>query len=112
MFSNFPRAQCPKKDSDLYITLMQVQYICWVHSRSQQDYWSEGLSTYIEIFSRKKTVFSPVKNTSKIFFDFFTFILCNFLVRTLQYFQKILNLFFAHENIKKRASKVAHNWPQ
>ena len=24
---------------------------------------------------------------------------------------KISNLFFAHENIKKWASKVAHNWP-
>ena len=34
------------------------------HSRSQ-------LSTYIEIFSPKKTGFSPVKNTSQIFFDFF-----------------------------------------
>ena len=31
MFSNFPWAQCPKKDSGLYITLMQVQYICLVH---------------------------------------------------------------------------------
>ena len=30
----------------------------------------------------------------------------------LQYFQSKLNLFFAHENIKKRASKVAHNRPQ
>ena len=40
------------------------------------------------------------------------FILCNFLVRTLQYFQKKLNLFFAHENINKQASKVAHNQPQ
>ena len=33
-------------------------------------------------------------------------------MRTLQCFQKKLNLFFAHENIKKRASKVAHNRPQ
>ena len=34
------------------------------------------------------------------------------LFSTLQYFQKKLNLFFAHENIKKRASKFAHNRPQ
>ena len=27
-------------------------------------------------------------------------------------FKKNLNLFFAHENIKKRASKVAHNRPE
>ena len=31
---------------------------------------------------------------------------------TMQCLQKNLNLFFAHENIKKRASKVAHNRPQ
>ena len=34
-------------------------------------------------------------------------------MRTLQYFQKkILIYFFAHENIKKRALKVVHNRPQ
>ena len=33
-------------------------------------------------------------------------ILCNFLVRMLQYFKKN---FFAHENMKKPSSKVAHN---
>ena len=33
-------------------------------------------------------------------------------MQTLQCFQKKLNLFFAHENIKKRASKVAHHWPK
>ena len=32
-------------------------------------------------------------------------ILWNVLVRTLQYF------YFAHENVKKPPSKVAHNWP-
>ena len=31
----------------------------------------------------------------------FTFILCNFSVRTLQYFQKFFRFIFAHENIKK-----------
>ena len=30
----------------------------------------EGLSTYIEIFSPKKTGFPPLKNTSQTFFDF------------------------------------------
>jgi hypothetical protein len=30
----------------------------------------------------------------------------------MQLFKKNLDLFFAHENIKKRASKVAHNRPQ
>ena len=38
-------------------------------------------------------------------------ILCNFLVRSLQcFFFKYF--FFAHKNMKKPASKVAHNWPQ
>ena len=31
---------------------------------------NRGLSTYTQIFSPKKTGFSPVKNTSQIFFDF------------------------------------------
>ena len=43
---------------------------------------------------------------------FLTFILCNFLLRTLQYFQKFLNLCFAHEDMKKTPSKVAHNRPK
>ena len=34
-------------------------------------------------------------------------ILCNFLVRTLQYFQKKFN-FFAHENMKKTHTKVGY----
>ena len=31
--------------------------------------------------------------------------MCNYLVRTLQ-------CFFGHQNLKKTASKVAHNWPK
>ena len=61
------------------------------HEPSQKEPtedWSEGLSTYIEIFSSKKTSYSPVKNSSQFFLTFFTFTLSNFLVQTLQYFQK------------------------
>jgi hypothetical protein len=43
---------------------------------------------------------------------FITFILRNFLVGTLQCFQKKFDLFFAYENMKKLRSKVAHNGPQ
>ena len=43
----------------------------------------------------------------KNFNFFFTFILCNFLVRTLQYLKKK----FAYENMKKMPSNVAHNRP-
>jgi hypothetical protein len=38
-------------------------------------FWSRE---YIEIFSPKKTGFSPVKNTSQNSLTFFTFILCKF----------------------------------
>jgi hypothetical protein len=44
----------------------------------------------LKFLALKKAGFPPVKNTSQTFFAFF----------------------FAHENIKKRASKVAHNRPQ
>ena len=64
-------------------------------------------------FVALKTGFPPCKKIlHKYFLTFFTFILCNFLVRMLQCLKKNLNLFFAHENLKKRASKVAHNRPQ
>ena len=36
----------------------------------------------------------------------------NFLVRTLQYFLKILDFGSAPENMKKLPSKVSHNWPK
>ena len=63
---------------------------------------SEGLSTYIEIFSPKKTGFFPVKNSSQNFFDFFL----PLYYATFQFevsgryniFKKISNLFFPHEN--------------
>ena len=62
--------------------------------------WSEGLSTYIEIFSPKKTGFSPVKNTSQIFFFllFLTFILCNFSVRTKFFFEIFEFCLWIHKN--------------
>ena len=40
----------------------------------------------------------------------FTFVLCNFSVWTIQCFQKTLKLIFYPWKLKKRASKVAHNW--
>ena len=43
---------------------------------------------------------------------FFTFILGNCSVRTLQYFQKNFRFIFCSWKHKKRASKVAHDWPQ
>ena len=43
---------------------------------------------------------------------FFTFILCNFLVRTLQNFQKKFSSILPMKTLKNWASKVAHNGPQ
>ena len=40
------------------------------------------------------------------------FIQCNFSVRTLQYFQKILKLFFVHENFKNGPQKLLIIGPQ
>ena len=46
-----------------------------------------------------------IENVSAAYLEFmiifFTFILCNSLVRTLQYLKKKLNIFFAPENMKK-----------
>ena len=75
--------------------------------------WSRPSCIYTQIFRPKKTGFSIIINTFQKTFDFFfTFILCNFSVRTLKNFQKKLKNFCFHENIKKQASKVAHNRPR
>ena len=39
-----------------------------------------------------------------------SFILCNFLVRMLKYFKKILRRFFAHKMLKKPPQEVAYLW--
>jgi hypothetical protein len=51
----------------------------------------------------KKTVFNPKKKNPKQFSIFFTFLLCNFLVRTLQCKKKLRKKKFAHEKMKKRS---------
>ena len=72
---------------------------------------------YLHVFTLKflalrKTGFSPIKNTSQLFFDFcLPLFYETFQCRLLQYFQKNLNWFFTHENFKKMASKVAHIGP-
>ena len=57
-------------------------------------------------------VFPHKKYFSNFFWLLFSFNLCNFSVRTLKYFQKILNEFFVDKNFRKRASKVAYNRPR
>ena len=66
-----------------------------------------GLSTYIEIFSPKKTGFSPVKNTSQnCFYFFLPLFYATFQCGPYNIFNKILNLFFIHENIKNGPQKL------
>ena len=80
------------------------------HSRSQQRTDQRVLVLTLIFLALKKLGFPRKKILPKMFLTFFTFILCSFSVRMLQYFQK-KNLVFAHESIKKWASKVAHKWP-
>jgi hypothetical protein len=60
----------------------------------------------------KNWFFPHKKYFPKFFWLLFTFILCNFSVPTLKYFQKKFKLFFCPGNFKIRASKVAHNRPR
>ena len=83
------------------------------HSRSQQRTHQRVLVLTLKFLALKKTGFSPVKNTSQDFFDFLLpLFYATFQCGHYNIFKKILNLFFAHENIRKRASKVAHNRSQ
>ena len=64
-------------------------------------YWSK---TQLKIFLSLEKKNNYKKITFYLFEKkniFFNFILCNFLVRTLQYFQKKFNNFFDPQNIKK-----------
>jgi hypothetical protein len=84
----------------------------WVTDK-RTDVWSRPSCIYTQIFSPKKTWFFPHKKYfPKCFWLLFTFILCNFSVQTLKYFQKNFKLFFVHKNFKELASKVAHNRPR
>ena len=58
---------------------------------------------YIEMFSPKKTGFSPLKNISQNYFDFFL-PLFNFSVWKLQYFQK--NFFLPMKTLKNKPQKL------
>ena len=66
----------------------------------------------LRFIALKKLVFPHKKYFPKFLKLLFTFILCNFSVRTLTYFQRILNQFFVHKNFKKCGAKVAHNRPR
>jgi hypothetical protein len=83
------------------------------HSRSQQRTDQRVLVLTLKFLALKKTGFSPVKNTSKNVLDFFyLYSMQLFSAEATIFSKKILSLFFVHENIKKRASKIPHNPPQ
>ena len=81
-----------------------IHILCWQGevgrwyciADKRTDVWSRPSCIYNQIFSPKKTtVFSPIKKYFPIFFWLlFTFILCNFSVQTLKYFQKKIKLIF------------------
>ena len=59
------------------------------NTKKRTDVWSRHSCFYTQNFSTKKTWFFPHKiYFKKIFWLFFTFILCNFSVQTLKYFFK------------------------
>ena len=61
----------------------------------------------LKFLALKNTGFSPVKNTSQNYFDFFyLYAMQLFSADTTIFTKKILNLFFAHENIKTGPQKL------
>ena len=84
----------------------------WGHIYNMKNQFWAGLGSWASTVKKKVWgrlwatfearffMFSWAKNKFKICLTIFTFFLCNSLVRTLQYFQKKLNLFFVHENLK------------
>ena len=61
----------------------------------------------LNFLALKKLGFSPHrKYFPKLFWLLFTFILCNFSVQILKYFQENLSLLFVHKNLKNRPEKL------
>ena len=74
----------------IFMKIIQL-YTSTKFTDKRTDVWSQPSCIYTQIFSPKKLV-PPIKNTFQIFFDFcLPLVLCNFSVRTLQYFQRKLN---------------------
>jgi hypothetical protein len=77
------------------------------HSRCQQRTDQMVLVLTLKLLPLKKLGFSPVKNTYQNFFYFFLpLFYATFQCRPYTIFKKYVNLFFAHENIKKRPQKL------
>ena len=80
------------------------------HSRSQQRSNQRILLLTLKFLALKKTCFSPRKNTSRNFLTFLNlYSMQLFSADATNFLKSNSNLLFLHENIKKRASKVAHN---
>ena len=73
-------------------------YVDCMHSRSKQRTDQRILVFTLKFLALKKTCFSPIQNSSWLLF---TFILCNFSLRTLQYFQQKIKLIFCPWKLKK-----------
>jgi hypothetical protein len=97
--------ECLREQKDMCSKSISWQRLGLRHSRSQQRTDQRVLVLKLKFLARKK--YFP-----KLFWLFFTFILCNFSVRMLQYFQTNFRFTFCPWKHKKQASKVAHNQPQ
>ena len=65
----------------------------------------------LKFLALKNWVFPRKKILPKKFLIFLPLFYATCQCGRYNVFKKKLNLFFPHENIKKWASKVAHNWP-
>jgi hypothetical protein len=81
-------------------------------SRSQQRIDQRVLGLILKFLALKK-LFLPRKKYFTKIFDFLSpLFYATFQCQPYNIFKKYSNLFFANKNIKKRASKVAHNSPE
>ena len=81
----------------------------YYHSRSKQRTDQRVLVLSLKFLALIKTGFSPCKKYSPFFFYFcLPLLYATFQFGPYNIFKKKLNWFFTPENLKKRASKVAH----
>ena len=72
----------------------------------QTEDWSEGLSTYTQIFIPEKTGFSPVKILTKIFLTSVYLYSMQLFSAEPTIFSKKKIWFFTHENLKNGPTKL------
>ena len=69
-FKLFPGFDSREEEKSGKICIIMKQHNCMTTTDKRTDVWSRPSCIYTQIFSPKKTGFSPIKNTFQIFFDF------------------------------------------